>query len=88
VIPKYTKVTDYYHSTLLAADMLFHDGDYSQYYTQDDKLAFIKMMNDKLVKIDGDRQLLQTLFLKIYANPVKNYFSVINSLLNVKNKEQ
>ncbi len=72
----------------VAADMLFHDGDYSQYYEEHDKQAFIKMMNEKLAKIDGDKQHLQTLFLKIYANPVKNYFSVINSLLNVKDKEQ
>jgi 1-acyl-sn-glycerol-3-phosphate acyltransferase len=68
----------------VAAHLYFKDDNYAQYYKPEDKERFLRMMNEKLAKIEGDRQQLERLFLQIYANPVKNYFSVINSLLNVK----
>ncbi len=71
----------------VAAHLLFKDHDYSQYFTPEDKQRFISMMNSKLADLQGDRQTLERLFLQIYANPVRNYFSVINSLLNVGNND-
>ncbi len=71
----------------VAADVVFDDINFSQYYTKEDKERFLHMMHEKLSKIDGDRKELERLFLNIYANPVKNYFSVINSLLNVNNNQ-
>ena len=72
----------------VAADLLFDDITFSQYYTKQDKDKFLSMMNEKLSKIDGEPEILRKLFLNIYANPVKNYFAVINSLLNVNNHKQ
>ncbi len=72
----------------VAADLLFDDITFSQYYTKQDKDKFLSMMHEKLSKIDGEPEILRKLFLNIYANPVKNYFAVINSLLNVNNHKQ
>ncbi len=72
----------------VAADLLFDDITFSQYYTKQDKEKFLSMMDEKLSNIQGDREILRKLFLNIYANPVKNYFAVINSLLNVNNSQQ
>ncbi len=69
----------------VAADIFFQNTDYSKFYTTEDKDRFIQMMNQKLSGIEGDRKILEKLFLQIYANPVKNYFSVINSLININN---
>ena len=71
----------------VAADLFFKNTDYSKFYTQEDKDFFLSMMNEKLSKIEGERRLLEDLFLQIYANPVKNYFSVINSLIKVNSDE-
>ncbi len=71
----------------VAADLFFKNTDYSKFYTQEDKHRFIEMMNDKLDRLEGERRLLEDLFLQIYANPVKNYFSVINSLINIETDE-
>ena len=68
----------------IAAEMYFRE-DFHQYYTKQEKEKFLAMMNQKLSKLEGDRDQLERLFLQIYANPVKNYFNVVNSLLNVKN---
>ncbi len=71
----------------VAADIFFKNTDYSKFYTEEDKHRFLKMMDQKLSNIEGERRLLEDLFLQIYANPVKNYFSVINSLINVNTNE-
>ncbi len=67
----------------VAADLFFKNTDYSKFYTPEDKDRFLAMMEEKLSRIEGERRLLEDLFLQIYANPVKNYFSVINSLINI-----
>lgn len=66
----------------IAADLYSGTGSYGEYYTLEDKSKFISNMTAKLDKLTGERDTLQEIFLKIYANPV---FDVEN---NRKNKRE
>ena len=56
----------------IAHDMLTGSSDYSAFYTEDQKSAFISYMNRKLLRVQfrQDRSELEKVFLGIYANPI------------------
>ncbi len=56
----------------IAFDLLNSSTKYREYYTEADKELFISHMNEKLNAVEGNRSILNKIFLDIYANPVKN----------------
>ena len=69
------RIRDYYrirNNNYIAYDILNNTQKYSDRYTQDEKEAFIRYMENGLRGLRGEADELQSLFLKIYASPVKN----------------
>ena len=56
----------------ISYDLLNSSTTYKEYYTEEEKELFINHMNKKLNSIEGNRSILNKIFLEIYANPVKN----------------
>ena len=56
----------------IAADILNDNNKFSKFYSEKEKEIFISYKNKQLLKVDGDNQKAEELFLKIYANPVLN----------------
>ncbi len=59
----------------VAADIYFNTNKYKKYYNQDQKKQFFKYFNNTISEIKGDNKIINDMILRIYANPVKNYFS-------------
>lgn len=57
----------------IAYDLLHSVNKYSQYYNDQEKEKFIQTMTQKVDRIEGNRSMLNNIFLEIYANPVKNF---------------
>lgn len=60
----------------IAYDLLHSVNQFTQFYTPEEKENFIRMMTQKIDKLEGDRSMLNSIFLEIYANPVKNGLNV------------
>ena len=56
----------------IAFDLLNKCSQFSNHYSIQEKDAFINYMNTGLAEIEGDMNELITIFLNIYANPVRN----------------
>lgn len=56
----------------IAFDLLNGETRYAENYTTQQKEEFIGNMEYKLSKLEGDKDELRTMFLEIYATPVKN----------------
>jgi len=56
-------------SSYIAYDMLQGEHNYSAFYSQEEKEAFLKHMQEALSVIESDTALKRDLLLKIYANP-------------------
>ena len=56
----------------IAYDLLHSVNKFSCYYTNEEKQHFIQVMQQKIDRIEGNRSMLNNIFLEIYANPVKN----------------
>ena len=56
----------------IAYDLLHSVNKFSQYYTQEEKDNFIRVMAQKMDKLHGNISMLNNIYLEIYANPVKN----------------
>lgn len=57
----------------IAFDMLDGNGEYRTYYTDEEKRDFVQSMQYKTASLEGlDQAELQSMFLQLYANPVKN----------------
>ena len=56
----------------IAFDLLNGKTRYAENYTTQQKEEFIGNMEYKLSKLEGDKDELRTMFLEIYATPVKN----------------
>ncbi len=63
-----------YPNNFIAADIFFETTEYSKYYTKEQKQKFIQYMENAINQIEGDKNILRKMFLKIYAIPVKNHF--------------
>lgn len=56
----------------IAYDLLHSVNKFSANYTPEEKENFIKVMTQKIDKLEGNVSLLNNIYLEIYANPVKN----------------
>ena len=56
----------------IAYDLLHSVTKFSPYYTQEEKENFIRVMTQKIDKLNGNLSMLNNIYLEIYANPVKN----------------
>ena len=56
----------------IAYDMLTAGEKFKNYYSPDEKTAFVAYMENGLKRLIGDYDELCEIFLGIYANPVKN----------------
>lgn len=57
----------------IAWDMLNHSQRFIEYYTSEDKMKFLEYMESETGGLEGDRNKINDIFLRIYANPVSNY---------------
>ena len=60
----------------IAYDLLYSTNKFTDKYTMEEKENFIKIMTNKISKIEGNTAMLNSIFLNIYANPVKNKFDL------------
>lgn len=65
----------------IAYDLLHSVNKFSKFYNDEEKEKFICTMTQKIDKIEGNRSLLNNIYLEIYANPIKN-------CLHLKDTEQ
>lgn len=63
----------------IAYDLMHSGNKFSHLYNEQEKDHFIQTMTQKIDRIEGNRSLLNNIFLEIYANPVKN--SINNEIL-------
>ena len=56
----------------IAYDLLHSTNKFASKYNDEEKENFIRVMAEKLEKLEGNRSILNNIFLEIYANPVKN----------------
>lgn len=56
----------------IAYDLLHSGNKFSKFYTPEEKDNFIRVMTQKMDKLEGNLSMLNNIFLEIYANPVKN----------------
>lgn len=56
----------------VAYDLLHSVNKFSHMYTPEEKANFIRVMTQKIDKLEGNLSMLNNIFLEIYANPVKN----------------
>lgn len=60
----------------IAYDLLHSVNKFNKYYTPEEKENFIRVMTQKIDKLEGNVSLLNNIFLEIYANPVKNHLKL------------
>lgn len=56
----------------IAYDLLHSGNKFANHYTDEEKSRFIKIMTQKIDRLDGNVSMLNNIYLEIYANPVKN----------------
>lgn len=56
----------------IAYDLLHSVNKFSAHYTPEEKEKFIRVMTQKIDKLEGNISMLNNIYLEIYANPVKN----------------
>ena len=64
----------------VAADLLAGTEEYAAHYTPEEKQRFVAYLESRLAKIDlenKDEAFLRECILKMYANPLKNHYSVL-----------
>ncbi len=73
-----------FESNYIAADILNETSFFTHLYGKDKYEEFVKEMEDKLNGIDGDYEQNKNIYLKMFAYPVKNYYSVVDHDYNFK----
>jgi hypothetical protein len=61
-----------HNNNYIAHDLRSGNDTYSACYTPDEKAAFITRTEQMLNQIEGEKEILKSIFLGIYANPVEN----------------
>ena len=71
-----------YKTNYIAHDILSNTNTYSEFYSAEDKEAFVDYMRNGLSKLpctqDGNMNELENIFLNIYANPINNKLKIEN----------
>jgi hypothetical protein len=68
-----------YNNNYIAHDIRSGTSAYADYYTKEEKEAFVARCNDMLEQLEGNKETLMSIFLGIYANPVDNAENLNNS---------
>ncbi|SMO84445.1 Acyltransferase [Saccharicrinis carchari] len=58
----------------IAADNVNQNTKFAHKYTDADVNQFNKYINDHIARVDADKTLLTSILMKMYANPVKNFY--------------
>lgn len=64
----------------IAYDLVHSGNKFSKFYTEQEKENFIHTMANKIDRLEGNRSLLNNIYLEIYANPVKNSLQIENAV--------
>ncbi len=56
----------------IAEDLLLNKKNNTEYYTEEQLARFEAMVDEAVARIPGDSEVIRTMFLKMYANPVLN----------------
>jgi hypothetical protein len=56
----------------IATDLLDQTQQYTVFYTTQEKDRFLKYLDQKITELQGDRETLSNLFLRMYSNPLKS----------------
>lgn len=64
----------------IAYDLVHSGNKFSKFYTEQEKENFIHTMSHKIDRLEGNRSLLNNIYLEIYANPVKNSLQTENTV--------
>jgi 1-acyl-sn-glycerol-3-phosphate acyltransferase len=56
----------------MAYDLLFNSHQYNGYYSDEDLKSFKEYMENEIKEIEGDKNIIRDILLKIYANPLIN----------------
>ncbi len=83
-VNKLAKITDneiyknykLYPNNFIAYDILSGTNKFADKYSENQKRVFLEYKNDRLNKINAPNKKAETIFLKIYANPVKNIYNL------------
>jgi len=59
-------------SNYIAQDLLSGTNQYAQFYTAEEKEQFMHRLHHALSQIEGDKEVISSIYLGIYANPVEN----------------
>jgi len=68
-----------YENNYIAADILNNSESFTHLYGSNHRQAFEEEMKEKLAELGGDMELYKNIYLKIFANPVKNYYSTVDN---------
>ena len=68
-----------YENNYIATDILNTSESFTHLYSQEQRNEFEVEMNGLLKELNGDSELYKDIYLKIFANPVKNYYSVVDN---------
>ena len=61
-----------HNNNYIASDIRSGKDTYAAHYTQEEKSAFIARTEEMLRQVEGEKDILKSIFLGIYANPVEN----------------
>ena len=65
-----------HNNNYIAHDLRSGKDTYTANYTPDEKAAFIKRTEQMLREVEGEKDILMSIFLGIYANPVENQLQI------------
>ena len=65
-----------HNNNYIAYDIRSGKDTFATYYTLEEKTAFISRAKDILRQVDGEKDILMSIFLGIYANPVENQLRI------------
>ncbi len=73
-----------FEKNYIATDLLNNSDSFAHLYSSDAKQNFVEMMEEKLSSVHFDKKIAQDIFLKMFANPVKNYYSIMDHKYSFK----
>ena len=65
-----------HNNNYIAHDILSGKDTYSAHYTHEEKTAFIARTEEMLHQVEGEKEILTSIFFGIYANPVGNQLGI------------
>ena len=74
-----------HNNNYIAHDLLSGKDTFSAHYTHEEKTAFIARTEEMLRQVEGEKEILTSIYLGIYANPVGNQLGIRNYELGIKN---